>query len=293
MKLEEIYSYKDNACDSIKKPIISFEVFPPKEDIENRNMIIVDELRMLMKFNPKLISVTYGAGGTTKTNSLDLARLISRELCIDVMPHFTCKNSSKDFIDNYLADIVNENFDNVLALRGDIPVGEDITCHDFKYANELVEFINMKTDLSVAVAGYPEGHSESIDIDADIENLKKKVDAGSRAIFTQLFFVNDYFYSYYEKVANKGIDIPIIPGILPITSYNQLSRMTSLCKVDVPVALKDKLEKFKDDSQAVKEIGLDFATVQVQKLINFGVSGMHFYILNKAFPTFEILDRVL
>ncbi len=296
MRLEYIYSQIDineGMFFDGKKPIISFEVFPPKEDVTNKNLAIVNEIRQLMQFNPRLVSVTYGAGGTTKANSLELARLIKRELKLDVMPHFTCKNSSKEFIENYLSEIEEECFENVLALRGDIPLGEEITCHDFKYANELVEFIKSKTNLSVGVAGYPEGHSESRDLDFDIENLKKKFDAGANAIYTQLFFDNTYFYNYCEKVQKAGINLPVIPGILPITSYNQLSKMILLCGVDVPSSLRSKLEKYKHDSNAVKEIGLDFAISQTQKLMDFGVPGMHFYILNKALPTFDILETLL
>lgn len=296
MKLQDIYSNQeiaDNKNFKQKSPIISFEVFPPKENVENRNKAIVSELKELMKYNPKLVSITYGAGGSTKTNSLDLTKLIKKEVNIDVMPHFTCKNASKESIENYLSEIEEECIENVLALRGDIPLGEEIQYNDFKYANELVRFINSKTKLSVAVAGYPECHIESESLESDIENLKRKVDAGAQVIYTQLFFDNTYFYKYVDLIRSSGINIPIVPGILPITNYNQLSRMISLCHVKVPYVLKEKLDKFKDDSDAIKEIGQHYAIMQSQQLIDYGVSGLHFYILNKSFPTSEILESIL
>lgn len=296
MKLKDIYSNQETVDKKFftnKKPIISFEVFPPKENVITRNQSIIEELDQLMKYDPKLVSVTYGAGGSTKTNSLELTRLIKKDLNIDVMPHFTCKNASKEFIENYLAEIEEECVENVLALRGDIPSGEAITCHDFKYANELVEYINLKTNLAIGVAGYPEGHVESDSLDADILNLKKKVDAGAQVIYTQLFFDNNYFYKYVDLVRAAGIEIPIVPGILPVTNYNQLTRMISLCNVDVPAALKEKLDKHKDDADTIKEIGQNYATMQAKQLIGYGVQGLHFYILNKAFPTCEILESIL
>lgn len=296
MKLEEIYLKQERANNNLfppKKPVISFEVFPPKDDVENKNNLIVKELKELSKYNPKLVSVTYGAGGSTKTNSLELTKLIKNEVKIDVMPHFTCKNASKGFIQDYLTEIESESIENVLALRGDIPLNEEILHHDFRYANELVDFIALRTNLSVAVAGYPEGHVESKTLKADIENLKKKVDAGAKVIYTQLFFDNAYFYSYVDLVRSVGINIPIVPGILPITNYNQLSRMISLCHVNVPLSLMDKLDKHKDDSNAVKEIGIDYAIKQSKQLIDAEVKGLHFYILNKCFPTNQILENIL
>lgn len=295
MKLKDIYLKQETVDKKFltQKPVISFEVFPPKENAIEKNQLIVEELKQLMKYNPKLVSITYGAGGSTKTNSLELTRLIKKELNIDVMPHFTCKNASKEFIENYLAEIEEECIENVLALRGDIPNNEDLIYHDFKYANELVEYINLKTNLAIGVAGYPEGHVESDNLDVDILNLKKKVDAGAQVIYTQLFFDNNYFYKYVELVRAAGIEIPIIPGILPVTNYNQLTRMISLCNVDVPIPFKEKLEKYKDDPETIKQIGQNYATLQSQKLIDYGVQGLHFYILNKAVPTSEILENIL
>ncbi len=295
MRLESIYSNieKSKEISSGNKPVISFEVFPPKDNIFEKNKAIIDELKILSKFSPSLVSITYGAGGTTEANSLELAKLIKNELSVDVMPHLTCKNSSKEFIKKYIEEIENDGIENVLALRGDSPIENVEDCSDFKYANELVSFIRARSDLSIAVAGYPECHIECDSIDKDIENLKRKVDAGASVIYTQLFFNNDYYYKYVDKVRSAGINLPVVPGILPITSYGQLNKMTSLCNVSVPDDFKYKIEKFKNDSTAISEIGLNFAINQTKTLILYGVPGVHFYILNKSKPTYLILENIL
>ena len=295
MHLKEIYSseYRKKKQSKIVfegeiKPIISFEVFPPKTDDSK----LFEELNKLLKYNPELISVTYGAGGSNKDGSLNLVKKIKNLKTVTPMPHFTCMCSSKEFLNNYIDELKALEIENVLALRGDKPKDIEI-CHScFKYANELVDFIKSKTAMSVAVAGYPEVHNEAQDIKTDITNLKKKIDAGAEAIFTQLFFNNDHFYRYKQLVRHNDIYTPIIPGILPITSYAQLEKMTSMCKVEIPRYLTQQLEKYKDDIQATTEIGIDFAIYQCQQLLDAGVEGLHFYILNKAYSTSEILDAI-
>lgn len=296
MNLKDIYSKKNQikSCDfSKKKPIISFEVFPPKEDIEAKCEQIIVELNNLKKFDPKLISVTYGAGGSTKSNSFELADMIKEQVKIEVMPHFTCVNSSFSFISDCLTKFESLGIENVLALRGDLPKDRDVEHMDFKYASELVNFIRTRTELAVAVAGYPEGHIESESLNKDIDYLKKKVDEGASVIYTQLFFDNDYFYKYVDKVRAVGIDLPIVPGLLPITNHSQLDRMVSLCGVKVPKKLLEKLDKFKDSPNEIKKIGVDFACQQVSELLDFEADGLHFYILNKSNPTCSILDNIL
>lgn len=296
MKLEEIYSldYRRKKQEKIVfkgeiKPIISFEVFPPKKDDEK----LLEELNKLTKYNPELISITYGAGGSNKDKSINLVKKLQKLENITIMPHFTCMCSSRSFIENHIKELENMGIKNVLALRGDKPKDIETCYSDFKYANELVEFIHTKTNMSIAVAGYPEGHIDAKDLDTDIQNLKKKIDAGAKAIYTQLFFNNDNFYRYKQKVRHAGIYAPIIPGILPITSYSQLEKMSSLCKVEIPQFLQEQLEKYKNDNNATTEIGIDFAIYQCQQLIDAGVEGIHFYILNKSYATSEILNSIL
>jgi len=273
---------------------ISYEVFPPKGDgSEKKINTLIGEMDKLKKFSPERISVTYGAGGSNSKNSLEIARRIKNELDIKAMPHFTCMCSSKQFIEGYIKEIEKEGFSEILALRGDKPKDIDACYNDFKYANELVEFLKEKTDLNISVAGYPEKHQDAKDIYTDIENLKRKVDAGAKTIYTQLFFDNTSFYKYMQLVRDAGVEIPVIPGILPITSFSGLMRMVDMCGVVVPKSLIERFEKYKDREKDIIELGIEFATFQCQELMDSGVSGIHFYTLNKAHSTSEILTNLL
>lgn len=297
MRLSEIYNEKYNrqfqnpksAYFGEKKPIISFEVFPPKKDEDK----LISELKELQGFSPELISITYGAGGSNKEGSLSLVKKIKELNIAEPMPHFTCMCSNKEFISQYLKEIEQLGIKNILALRGDEPKEIDVCYRDFRYANELVEFIKSKTKLSIAVAGYPECHADAKNLEEDIENLKRKVDAGADVIYTQLFFNNDSFYRYKQLVRDAGIYIPIIPGILPITSFSQLEKMTMMCNAVIPKSLSNQLEKYKDDIKATTEIGIDFAIYQCQNLIDAQVEGLHFFILNKSYSAKEILKIIL
>jgi methylenetetrahydrofolate reductase (NADPH) len=261
MKLNEIYA---------KKNIVSFEVFPQDG--------LYDELIKLKAFEPAFISLTQTGGGKC---SVDILDHIKNTLNMDVMAHLIC--SSADSI----TEIEALGIENILALRGD-NVDEN---SPLKYASELVEFIHSKTDLCIGVAGYPEGHIECPDLFTDIENLKRKVDAGASAIFTQLFFNNDLFFSYVQLVRDAGIDVPIIPGIMPIISKNQIERMTSLARITVPKPLMERIEKFQPDD--IIKMGIEFASIQCQQLIDAGVAGLHFYTLNRSYSTAQILENLL
>ena len=247
MRLNQIYGEKEEkntSCNDVRKPPISFEVYPPKTDNNNK---LIEELTQLKKYNPSIISVTYGAGGANRTGSMNLVKDVVKLENIEAMPHFTCTCSNKEFISEYLQEIEALGIKNILALRGDPPKGVNDYCQDFKYANELVEYIKERTNLSVAVAGYPQVHPDAKNAKSDIINLKKKIDAGAEAIYTQLFFENKYFLDYRENVQKSGINTPIIAGILPITSYAQVAKMTSMCNATIPQPLVKKLEKYKDD----------------------------------------------
>jgi len=288
MSLKKIYT-------NLQKPIISFEVSPPKKDFEANSEKILEELRILKQFQPALISVTYGAGGSNQTNSFEMALKIKNELNIDVMPHFTCIGATKEKVSDYLKLVTDNGLKHILALRGDIPQNDPdfVFNEDFKFASDLVDFIKERTDLSIGVAGYPEIHRESASQDDDLKNLKKKVDAGAEAIVTQLFFNNDDYFKFVEKSHKTGINIPIIPGILPLTTFRQVEFMAVMCGAKVPTKLASKLEKHKDDNAAVTEIGIEFASNQCQELIASGVAGLHFYPLNKAHATKVVLENVL
>lgn len=276
---------------SMKKyPIISLEVFPPKS--ENAELELIKELETLKRFEPEAVSVTYGAGGSNKDSSIGLIKKLQSELGFNVMPHFTCICSSKEYIDNYLKEILDLNIRDILALRGDEPQDIEVCYKDFVHANELVEYLKSKSDLNISVAGYPEGHYAAENLQKDLENLKRKVDSGANSVYTQMFFENHHFFEFLERTKQIGIDVPIIPGILPIVSIAGLLKMSELCKVEVPKGLMKKLETYQDDPKSILEIGVDFATEQVESLINSKVKNLHFYTLNKAYSIQKILNGV-
>ncbi len=291
MKLKEIYNSQ--------KPAVSFEVFPPKAktdtEKEQRIRALLDELKQLSGYKPAFISVTYGAGGGTRETTFDIVLRIKNELNIQPMPHFTCVGSGREEILQYIKKFENYGISNILALRGDPPKGrENFTKPEdgFGYANELVEFINSNTDLGICVAGYPECHPDCCSLDTDIQNLKRKVDSGSEAIITQLFYDNQCYFDFVEKSKSRGINVPIIPGILPITSFNQLDKIVALSGCALPANFKADLAQNKDNPERIKVIGLDFAVNQCRELLEYGVPGIHFYTLNKAFAVKSVLDRL-
>lgn len=286
MLLKEIYSNNPNT-------IISFEVFPPKDDEDGSKLEkLIGHLSVLKKYSPAFVSLTYGAGGTNQSSSLNIIDRIQNEIGLCVMPHFTCVGSTRSQVTKYLDEIKQLDIQCILALRGDIPEGLEYARFDFNYANELVEFINQRTQLAIGVAGYPEGHKDALDINSDIKNLKKKVDAGADVVYTQMFFDTDKYFSFVEHARKIGINIPIIPGILPIMSYKQLCNMLSMAKVSVPDKLMKQLEKYKDNPDDVKKIGIEHATAQCQNLVENDVAGLHFFTLNTSKLICKILDNL-
>jgi len=290
MRLKEIYQ--------ANKPVISFEIFPPKGAVEEKKARIealFSELKQLTEFNPSFISVTYGAGGSTRDRTLEIVFKIRDELGIQPLPHYTCVGSDKSEILKYLETLYKGDIENILALRGDPPKGEATFIkpeNGFGYANELVDYIKSSFDIGIAVAGYPEGHPECHSKEQDILNLKKKVDSGADIIVTQLFFDNKMFFDFLEKASNAGINIPIIPGILPITNYDQIDKMASMCSCTIPESLRKKLERHGDDAESVRQAGIEFASQQCRELIDNEIKGLHFYTLNKAFAVSEILKNI-
>lgn len=300
MTLREIYSKNR---EDIKKqgtgffqqkvPVISFEIFPPKDDIDGAKLEkLMHHLEILKKYNPAFISLTYGAGGTTQSNSLDIIKKIKKDLDLRIMPHFTCVNTSESQVCEYLKEIQDLGIKNILALRGDIPQGMEQKNFDFHHANELVSFIKVKTELSIGVAGYPEGHIDCADLGLDMDNLKRKVDSGADVIYTQMFFNNDKFFSFFDRAKKAGISIPIIPGILPIMSFRQLEKMLTMAKVTIPQTFMSRLEKYKDNNNDIKKLGIEFASNQCQQLIDAGVFGLHFFTLNTSSSVSKILDNL-
>ena len=285
MRLREIYKKESRG----QKFPISFEVFPPKDETKTNELI--ENLKILNKFNPSLISVTYGAGGSTRDRSEVVYKKIKSELNANVMPHLTCICSSKELVQHQIKDMENTGIENILALRGDIP--QDYVRPEgeyLKYASEMVKFVKENTSLSIGVAGYPEGHIEAESFEKDIEYLKLKVQLGAEAIFTQLFFDNSPFKYFIEKIFD--LDTPVIPGILPISNLEQGRKMTEKCGSSIPKKIEQKFEKYtkKEDWE---KVGIEIAVEQIEDLKTCGVAGFHFYTLNKSHMVSEILKAIM
>jgi methylenetetrahydrofolate reductase (NADPH) len=271
------------------KPTISFEFFPPKNEAGFAQLYqTIEDLRPL---NPSYVSVTYGAGGSTRQKTVDLVGRIQREIGIRSMAHLTCVGHTADQIGGILDELWNTGIRNVLALRGDPQQGQSWftpTEGGFQYADQLVKYVKSRHDFCVGVAGYPEGHPQCLNLTRDLENLKRKVDNGGAFVVTQLFFDNTEFYRFREAAHAIGIKVPIIAGIMPILNLNQIKRFVSMCGTKIPNPLLEKLESIESDPEAVAAAGTEYATRQCQDLLFHGTEGIHFYTLNKSNATVQI-----
>lgn len=282
---------KINEILSVKKRVLSFEFFPPKK-MENEH-ILFESIERLKDWDPDFVSVTYGAGGSTRDKTLDWTKKIKNDYLLNVMMHLTCIASTKQGVVDILRELKVEGIDNIFALRGDIPdeLTEEEAFEDFRYASDLVRLIReIDNSFSVGVAGYPEGHIECPSIGEDIENLKKKIDEGADFIVTQLFFDNSYFYDYLDMLAKNNINLPVIAGIMPIINIKQVIKFTDMCGATVPENLKNKM--MDKTPEEMLEIGVDFATKQCLDLVENGVDGLHFYTLNRSKATINILENL-
>lgn len=271
---------------------LSFEIFPPKTDAGLENLFL--ELEKLSAYHPDYVSVTYGAGGSTRDKTLDIALEIQKRLGIPPLAHFTCVGSDRDEIKAYISRIHEAGINNILALRGDPPSGQkDFIAPEkgFAHANELVSFLRNFFHGTIAVAGYPEGHVQAPSLDADIDNLHKKITAGADFIVTQLFFDNADFFRYQDKLASKGIDVPVIPGIMPITGLGQITRSVELSGARIPVELRRLIDSGLPEDDFFTA-GCDYTLAQCRELSDHGVKGFHFYTLNKSEATGRILDEL-
>lgn len=276
------------------KPAFSFEFFPPKDnDGFDKLFETIDNLKPL---NSAFVSVTYGAGGSTRSKTIDLVGRIKKEIGLESMAHLTCVGHNSDEILNVLESIKKQNVDNVLALRGDPPAGEiNFTKpnNGFGYAVELVQFICERFSFCVGVAGYPEGHPESSNREEDLFHLKKKILAGASFIVTQLFFDNKYYFDFVDSLRKIGVDVPVIPGIMPIMNLKQIKRFIKMCGATIPHDLMVRLEEVQDDPESVCQIGIDHAANQCRKLLIHGAPGIHFYTLNRSRATLSVLERLV
>jgi len=276
-----------------KKFSLSFEVFPPKRDGNLENLYTA--IKELGEVTPDFISVTYGAGGSTREKTIEISSRVKNEFHMDVLAHLTCVQSTRNDIAAILDALMLENVENILALRGDPPEGTKKflrTEGGFGYANELVEFIKARNAFSIGVAGYPEKHSEAPNLHVDMINLKRKVDAGADFIITQLFFNNDAFYNFRDLALALKINVPIIPGIFPILNYSQLTRIISLSGAQIPYRLEEKIEKNKDKPEEVEKYGIEHAIIQVENLLKNETAGLHLYCMNRSQPVKKILGEL-
>lgn len=275
-------------------PCFSFEFFPPKTEAGVQSLWqTLDELKIL---EPGFVSVTYGAGGSTKERSIDLVCQMRQRTRIEIVAHLTCVGHTRDEVSTLLDQFEDAGIENLLALRGDAPhagTGFPVTTDGFRYASDLVDFVRSKKhSFYVGAACYPEGHIETLSKEDDLRNLKKKVDAGVDFLITQLFFDNAFYFDFVERARRNGINIPIVPGIMPITNYEQLQRFVRMCGATIPMRLALALEKVKDDPQALIQLGIAHATVQCMELLQRGVPGIHFYTLNKSPATRMIVSAL-
>lgn len=270
--------------------IFSLEFFPPKT--EEAMIQLFETLKAVKKLNPGYVSVTYGAGGGTRDRTIEIVKRAKREIGLESVAHLTCVGHSRHEIKNILDELQIAGIENVVALRGDPPKGETRFVPNpdgFSYASELTAFIRASYPLCIAVAGYPEGHIEAPDKETDWNYLRQKVLAGADVIITQLFFDNQHFFSFEKRMHEKGVTAPIIPGIMPITNYNQIVRFTRTCGATIPDQLVRKLDPIQDNLEAVEQYGVEHAIRQCKELIAHGVPGVHFYTLNKSKATQEII----
>ena len=273
---------------------LSFELFPPKTP-ESEAMMwrTVDDL---MAFEPALITCTYGAGGSTRGTTLDVIEGVRSRHSLPVASHLTCVGSSVDELRGYLREAGDRGVSAIVALRGDPPKGETSftpVADGLRYASELVALIRSEfPEFGILVAGYPETHQEAVNAAADLDNLKRKCDAGGDVVVTQLFYDNADFFRFRDRCAAIGITQPIVPGVMPVTNYAQVRRIASLCKARLPDEFTQAFEAAGADEAAQFEAGVEFASRQVQGLLDGGVPGIHFYVLNKSTATARVLGQV-
>src|ERR671915_704027 len=272
------------------RPVFSFEFFPPKTDEGQRTL--EGTLEVLRDHAPDFVSMTYGAGGTTRSSTVDLTRWIKQDLGIEAMAHLSCVGEPRERLVEILEQIEAAGVENVLALRGDPPRGEtEWRPHPggLHYSVELIRLVKERFDFCVGAACFPEVHPEASDRDSDLGYARAKQDAGAGFLITQLFFDNELYFDFVEDARAAGITVPIVPGIMPITNYGQIKRFTEMCGASIPSELERELNGRADDPEAVAELGVAYATLQCSDLLARGAPGIHFYTLNRSPSTRAIL----
>jgi methylenetetrahydrofolate reductase (NADPH) len=271
----------------------SFEFFPPKDEVSAVDFGI--NVGQLMRLSPSFVTVTYGAGGSNQSKAFGLVDYLQNKIGLTTAAHYTCVNATKEMVEADLKRLQSLNIENLMLLRGDPPKGSEkfiAPINGFKYASELISHVDENFDFCKAGACYVEKHPEASSFEEDIANLKTKVNAGADFLISQLFFDNRYYLSFVKRARNAGIDCRIIPGIIPITSYNQIEKFTQMSGTHIPPDLTAKLEKYKDNPAKTYKIGIDFTVKQCRDLLDNGAPGIHFYTLNKSRAAIEIFESL-
>lgn len=278
----------------VGSPTLSFEFYPPKDDVGFWDLYRTIEA--LKPLAPTYVSVTYGAGGSTRRKTIDLVKRIKKDIGIESMAHLTCVDADRDELAKIVDNLKGDGIENVLALRGDAPAGTSafVPCEGgFRYASELVAFIRERhRDICIGGACYPEGHPEATSRDADLDHLKEKVDCGTDFLISQLFFDNDDFLKFRDRAEAAGITVPLVAGIMPIQSVKQIKRFTTMCGASIPPPLLRRIEAVEDDAEAVRHVGMYHTTQQCLDLLEHGVAGIHFYTLNRSTATRAIYQLI-
>ncbi len=275
-----------------KNPLISFEIFPPKADYPIDTIFnAIDEL---YNMDPDFMSVTYGAGGSTKDKTVEISSYIQNKYNLTSIAHVTCISSAKSEINNILNSLKEHNVQNVLALRGDYPKDSaiELPIDGFKNSVELIEYFKRNSNLCVGAACYPEKHPDASNLNKDIDFLKRKMDAGADFLVTQMFFDNELFYDFYDQAVKKGIHLPIITGIMPILNKNQINTIVNLTGNSIPKKFERLLNKYSNNPEALREAGMSYAVSQIIDLLSWGVDGIHIYTMNKPSTARKILGSI-
>ena len=270
---------------------LSFEFFPPKTEEGLAKLLNVQNELSILK--PEFCSVTFGAGGTTQERTLETVMRLKESSGVDCAPHLSCIGSSRESISDILTRYRNNGITRLVALRGDMPSGMREP-GEFSYANELVRFIREETGdhFHLEVAAYPEFHPQATSAAADLMNFRQKVEAGANSAITQYFYNPDAYFSFVESCNSMGIDIPVVPGIMPINNYVQLARFSDACGAEIPRWIRKRLESFGDDIESIRSFGLDVVTGLCENLLEGGAPGLHFYTMNQSAATMTICKRL-
>jgi methylenetetrahydrofolate reductase (NADPH) len=283
----------DELLAASEEPVFSFEFFPPKTEQGEQNLYAA--LEELKRLDPSFVSVTYGAFGTTRDKTIEIVQKIQQDFGLDAMAHFTCVGATADELRDVLNQMRDAGISNVLALRGDPPPGQDEwvkTEGGLEYSVELVDLIASEYDFAIGGACFPETHIHAVGPEEDLSFLKAKVDAGAKFLITQLFFDSQLYFDFVAKARAIGIDVPIIPGVMPINDPKQIARITTLCGSEIPAGLQAALERRADDPAAAQALGVAFATLQCAELLRGGAPGIHFYTLNRSPATRAIVSAL-